>query len=592
MREHVEGIDDQLEIELIRANIQFPRVKIVKETPEAFEVKLGDKNYKISKGANTEFVMGSVGSTSMGLRQELRQVIELKTEIFQETTAPKEFMEVMIFHELREMEYVEGGFEDAHDRAVHDETLYVIKYFEKDKRERYFKFAANLRRDAGERKLEEEKAEKLRLRTEEKDRRTQEAAAKKALEAAAVQRERTELMRRIEHVRKTRQFWTNRPDLAESMKTEAVLRRKAGPEVKSDDVGINVKGWLSYDEFDNTIEKVLTDESKTQAWIQRIYSSAKEGTFSLKSIEGAFTFLKKETLRPKWGGVQGRTLDLAKAFKVFYSERMPMEFSGVQSVVQLPQESLNYLEQLVLLFEGLLDAAEKQELTRDFLHETAIKVKALIGVKMEPCFFYNDEEEESFKSKRAEKVAREKTESTEVQERGKRFRAERPELQLFEALAARGLEDPEVQKWGNDLENFSFKCDESILGSNERTEAFIQMVNEAVDKSPANTPSLMVLCGWKEVPRLAENNFAELRSILTRRWYTRKGGLTGVSANENDHLNAFIKLYEEVEEKARAKKLTREFLIEASIKSKAVIFGFRKHSNRYFAEEFVSESDD
>ncbi|MBI2105782.1 hypothetical protein HYT56_03015 [Candidatus Woesearchaeota archaeon] len=60
----------------------------------------------------------------------------------------------MVFHELREIEYREADFDDAHERAVNDEILYVLKHLGENKLEDYLAFAENYRMIKAEEKLE------------------------------------------------------------------------------------------------------------------------------------------------------------------------------------------------------------------------------------------------------------------------------------------------------------------------------------------------------------------------------------------------------------------------------------------------------
>ncbi|MFA5413549.1 MAG: hypothetical protein WC348_03355 [Patescibacteria group bacterium] len=138
----------------IRETVRFPRVEIVGESKGSYEVKLGEQVYKIAKSEKSYFALNSGGSAGGGiglsLRLELRQVLLPETGIYQDEQAPDDFKEVIMFHEIREIEYVEAGLEDAHDRAVNDETLYVLKYISPDKQLEYFKFAETLRKTAKE----------------------------------------------------------------------------------------------------------------------------------------------------------------------------------------------------------------------------------------------------------------------------------------------------------------------------------------------------------------------------------------------------------------------------------------------------------
>src|SRR3989344_4632614 len=113
-------------------HIQLSRVKILDRNERGYLVDYGGTKYSINGGDETFFVLGSdsaistsVSSGAGSLILEPRLTLEHRlvqgTEIFLEEDAPQKYKEVMLFHELREMEYVEAGLENAHDRAVNDE---------------------------------------------------------------------------------------------------------------------------------------------------------------------------------------------------------------------------------------------------------------------------------------------------------------------------------------------------------------------------------------------------------------------------------------------------------------------------------------
>lgn len=125
--------------------IQLERVRIVEELDDAYKVKYGNDEYNIAKDSQSHWNNGmATHSNGLELRQELRLVPE--HGIFQDEQAPAEFKEVMMFHEIREREYSEAGFDDAHERAMNDEVLYILKFFEQEKQKAYLTFAAKYRR--------------------------------------------------------------------------------------------------------------------------------------------------------------------------------------------------------------------------------------------------------------------------------------------------------------------------------------------------------------------------------------------------------------------------------------------------------------
>ncbi len=65
--------------------------------------------------------------------------MDLKAGAEGQQRSTEEFMEVMMFHEIREMEYAKTDLDNAHDRAVNDEILYVLKHFEPKQQKAFFK---------------------------------------------------------------------------------------------------------------------------------------------------------------------------------------------------------------------------------------------------------------------------------------------------------------------------------------------------------------------------------------------------------------------------------------------------------------------
>lgn len=127
--------------------IELDRVHIEGETPDLYTVKYKDRTYEITKSTETCFVSnGSSSAPSMRAELRLENRIVPETEIFQDSHVPTEFKETMMFHEIREMEYKSGCFEDAHKRAVNDEVLYALKFFDKKTQKEYIDFAQMYRK--------------------------------------------------------------------------------------------------------------------------------------------------------------------------------------------------------------------------------------------------------------------------------------------------------------------------------------------------------------------------------------------------------------------------------------------------------------
>lgn len=142
---------------LLRELISIPRLEIFKETEEFFEVKLGKEKFRVAKSSETSFLAAGTAGTHLAQRLEIRQVTLPDANIFQDEEAPKEFREVMILHEIREMEYKEAGFQDAHERAMQDEALYIIKHFGPDLQQAYLEFARKYRKTKQESTGKEQK---------------------------------------------------------------------------------------------------------------------------------------------------------------------------------------------------------------------------------------------------------------------------------------------------------------------------------------------------------------------------------------------------------------------------------------------------
>ncbi len=139
--------------------INLERIEIVEETDSDFQVRYNNEVYTIAKNSESCFVSEGASSTShCGMKQELRleQRLVPETGFLQDDAVRPEFKEVMMFHELREQEYKNAHFADAHKRAVNDEILYVLKFFDEQKEE-YFKFAEEYRR----KHLKQDSQEKL-----------------------------------------------------------------------------------------------------------------------------------------------------------------------------------------------------------------------------------------------------------------------------------------------------------------------------------------------------------------------------------------------------------------------------------------------
>ena len=133
--------------------IKLERVKLLEETEEDYKIKYGSEIYNIFKDSKTGFEINQPTSQKSKLELRLEQKLVPETHIFIDETAPLEFKEVMLFHEFREIQYKENGFEDAHQRAINDEILYIMKFFDEKKQKEYLNFAEDYRKQAPKREI-------------------------------------------------------------------------------------------------------------------------------------------------------------------------------------------------------------------------------------------------------------------------------------------------------------------------------------------------------------------------------------------------------------------------------------------------------
>lgn len=139
--------------------VNLERIEIIEETEDCHRIKYKNNTYEIAKSTESCFVTHS-SSPGPTLEHRLEQKLIPETEIFQDENVPQEYKEVMMFHELREMEYKAAGFEDAHERAINDEVLYVLKFFDEKTREGYLQFAREYRKTHAGKTIEDTIPEK------------------------------------------------------------------------------------------------------------------------------------------------------------------------------------------------------------------------------------------------------------------------------------------------------------------------------------------------------------------------------------------------------------------------------------------------
>ncbi|MBI4281221.1 hypothetical protein HY625_00185 [Candidatus Uhrbacteria bacterium] len=140
----------------IRGMITLSRLQIEEEDKDGYHVVFEGKNFFIAKDPeSSRFIFRRVNAAQQpSMQMEMRQEALLlpSTEIFQDASAPKLWKEVMMLHEIRESEYVAAGFKDAHERAMNDEVLYIVKHFSPKDQRAYRAFAEAYRTRAKEKK--------------------------------------------------------------------------------------------------------------------------------------------------------------------------------------------------------------------------------------------------------------------------------------------------------------------------------------------------------------------------------------------------------------------------------------------------------
>lgn len=132
--------------------ITLSRVTLLEAGDDFYRVRYNNQEYSFKNSFETASYGSANGGTGMRLSQELRQEMRPLSGFYIDEQIREEqkdlwpiILEVMALHEIRESEYKEAGFEDAHQRAVKDEILYVTKFWDMDKRERYLAFAQEYR---------------------------------------------------------------------------------------------------------------------------------------------------------------------------------------------------------------------------------------------------------------------------------------------------------------------------------------------------------------------------------------------------------------------------------------------------------------
>lgn len=143
-------------LNIIQKQIVFPRVKILKVLEDHYVIRYGKEEMIVKKSNESFYASSWTNQITCGVKLALRHTLEiLPLEwIFLDENAPQEFMEVIIFHEIRENFYREMNLENPHEQAVHDEILYAMKHLSIDQQQSYFVWAKNVRNQALKKKWE------------------------------------------------------------------------------------------------------------------------------------------------------------------------------------------------------------------------------------------------------------------------------------------------------------------------------------------------------------------------------------------------------------------------------------------------------
>lgn len=104
--------------------IAIERVTLLGETPHAITARYEGCTYEFIKSDHSGFGHNT---------------------FFQDQSAPREFWEIMIFHELEESKRRARGEENPHQEAVHAEILYALRHFDSEKQQRYFSWVREYR---------------------------------------------------------------------------------------------------------------------------------------------------------------------------------------------------------------------------------------------------------------------------------------------------------------------------------------------------------------------------------------------------------------------------------------------------------------
>lgn len=313
--------------------INIGRVHMISEDDDCYRVMYDGEQHTIQKSDETHFLAppvvgggGSGCSAELRLEPKLEQRLVLETGIFQDDSAPDEFKEVMMFHELREMEYKKAGFDDAHDRAVNDELLYVIKHFEPGMRKEYLRFAGNVRQEAIKKKSSRE--EYLRMVAEE-EKEKEEHLAKWG-----------ETLDLIEHQKKV-----DDKHAEKMMSDEKRVRNVAGLEMLTfNDV------WHFHEDTHRLVGiHVTSGEGECpRYWLKTRFRPGRDAEKKLEEQAG-IDFMEDSLTKDAFGYMA------RDAFCIFFSEGQEPELNRAYNILR---------EDYLRWFPGLLERAEKEGFER------------------------------------------------------------------------------------------------------------------------------------------------------------------------------------------------------------------------------------
>ena len=383
--------------------ISLPRVVFIEETEATLTVELNGERYAISKSTEASFITQS--SSSRGMQISTRQIQSLELpRISTDASAHPAFMEVMIFHEIREMQYEDADFEDAHDRAVHDEILYVLKYLDQDTQNRYFEFARNERREA---KLEMEREATRRQKEQEEEGAKAEKEHQEWLEERRIEAEQArtqnEIKRALTEERRSREdskFWAEHPELDayvtehERIWTQELDGKKFSNFFKNYNGTpplhfVNKNKMRTREKVEQLIKELLEEiKHKYKYGPKRIEHLGRQSNFDPYKCPIIFTDRLDNCHQERTSFDRNKTKDY-----VHTSLDEDIKINSIinslnnKTIVITPAER-QWLQDLVDLYQEVAQKEAEGAITPEFLREVLIKANVLYnGKRSRPCYF-------------------------------------------------------------------------------------------------------------------------------------------------------------------------------------------------------------